>query len=65
MVLDYISKFKSTNVPNSITENTNDELGIISNWQAVNKLSVNANKSNYMVFHPNKMQSSIDAHSWN
>ena len=44
------SKFNSSNVPNSITENINDELGKIRNWLAVNKLSLNASKSNYMVF---------------
>ena len=50
-LISNISNFKSTNAPISTTENINDELGKISNWLAVNKLSLNAGKSNYMVFH--------------
>ena len=49
-LISNISNFKSTNAPISTTESINDELGKISNWLAVNKLSLNAGKSNYMVF---------------
>ena len=35
----------------SITDNINIELDKICDWLAVNKLSLNANKSNYMIFH--------------
>ena len=54
-------KFKSTNVQNSISKNINDELGKISNWLAVNKLSLNASKSNYMVFHHKQKQCNSDS----
>ena len=56
-----ISKFKSTNVQNSISKNINDELGKISNWLAVNKLSLNASKSNYMVFHHKQKHCNSDS----
>ena len=39
ILISNISKFKSTNVLNSISQNINDELGKISNWLAVNKFS--------------------------
>ena len=55
-LISNISKFKSTNVQNGISKNINDELGKISNWLAVNKLSLNASKSNYMVFHHKQKQ---------
>ena len=35
----------------SITDNINIELDKICDWLAVNKLSLNASKSNYMIFH--------------
>ena len=50
-LISNIYKFKSTNVHNSITENINLELCKISDWLAVNKLSLNASKSTYMVIH--------------
>ena len=56
-----ISKFKTTNAPNRSTENINDELGKIRNWLAVNKLSLNASKSNYMVFHHKQKQLNPDS----
>ena len=57
-----ISKFNSTNVPNNITENINDVLGKMSNWLAVNKLYLNASKSNYiMVFHYKRKQCNPDS----
>ena len=46
-----ISNFKSINMQNSITDNINIELDKICDWLAVNKLSLNASKSNYMIFH--------------
>ena len=60
-LISNISKFKSTNVLNSISQNINDELGKISNWLAVNKLSLNASKSNYMVFHHKQKQCNPDS----
>ena len=61
-LISNISKFKSTNVPNSTSQNINDELGKISNWLAVNKLSLNASKrSNYMVFHHKQKQCNPDS----
>ena len=60
-LISNISKFKSTNVQNSISKNINDELGKISNWLAVNKLSLNASKSNYMVFHNKQKQCNYDS----
>ena len=60
-LISNISKFKTTNAPNSTTENINDELGKISNWLAVNKLSLNASKSNYMVFHHKQKQLNPDS----
>ena len=46
-----ISNFKSINMQSSITDNINIELDKICDWLAVNKLSLNASKSNYMIFH--------------
>ena len=46
-----ISNFKSINMRSSITDNINIELDKICDWLAVNKLSLNASKSNYMIFH--------------
>ena len=46
-----ISNFKSSNMQSSITDNINIELDKICDWLAVNKLSLNASKSNYMIFH--------------
>ena len=46
-----ISNFKSINMQSSITDNINIELDTICDWLAVNKLSLNASKSNYMIFH--------------
>ena len=46
-----ISNFKSINMQCSITDNINIELDKICDWLAVNKLSLNASKSNYMIFH--------------
>ena len=49
-----ISNFKSINMQSSITNNINIELDkiiLICDWLAVNKLSLNASKSNYMIFH--------------
>ena len=46
-----ISNFKSINTQSSITDNINIELDKICDWLAVNKLSLNASKSNYMIFH--------------
>ena len=46
-----ISNFKSINKQCSITDNINIELDKICDWLAVNKLSLNASKSNYMIFH--------------
>ena len=46
-----ISNFKSINMQSSITDNINIELDNICDWLAVNKLSLNASKSNYMIFH--------------
>ena len=43
--------FKSINMQSSITDNINIELDKICDWLAVNKLSLNASKSNYMIFH--------------
>ena len=60
-LISNISKFKSTNVQNSISKNIDDELGKISNWLAVNKLSLNASKSNYMVFHHKQKQCNSDS----
>ena len=45
-----ISNFKSINMQSSITD-INIELDTICDWLAVNKLSLNASKSNYMIFH--------------
>ena len=45
------STFKSHNNQLTISENINIELLKISDWIAVNKLSLNAKKSNYMLFH--------------
>ena len=42
-------------------KNINDELCKISNWLAVNKLSLNASKSNYMVFHHKQKQCNPDS----
>ena len=39
------------NLNQQMYQNINDELGKISNWLGVNKLSLNASKSNYMVFY--------------
>ena len=38
-------------ITNLLSENINIELLKISDWIAVNKLSLNAKKSNYMMFH--------------
>ena len=46
-----------TVLPKTLT----DELGKISNWLAVNKLSLNASKSNYMVFHHIQKQCNPDS----
>ena len=46
-----ISNFKSINMQCSITDNINIELDKMCDWLAVNKLSLNASKSNYMIFH--------------
>ena len=46
-----ISNFKSINMQSSITDNINIELDKICDWLAVNKLSLNASKGNYMIFH--------------
>ena len=46
-----ISNSKSINMQRSITGNINIELDKICDWLAVNKLSLNASKSNYMIFH--------------
>ena len=43
--------FKYINMQSSITDNINIELDKICDWLAVNKLSLNASKSNYMNFH--------------
>ena len=46
-----------TVLPKTLTmKNINDELGKISNWLAVNKLSLNASENNYMVFHHKQKQ---------
>ena len=37
--------------PDVISSSINDELSKISDWLSANKLSVNANKSKYMIFH--------------
>ena len=60
-LISNISKCKTTNVPNSTIENINDELGKISNWLAVNKLSLNASKSNCMVFNHKQKQCHPDS----
>ena len=51
--------FKSINMQSSITDNINIELDKICDWLAVNKLSLNGSKSNYMIFHhrQNKLKS--------
>ena len=48
------SKFKSDQVQNgqlTVAENVNLELVKISDWVAVNKLSLNTKKCNFMIFH--------------
>ena len=46
-----ISNFKYINMQSSITDNINIELDKLCDWLAVHKLSLNASKSNYMIFH--------------
>ena len=46
-----ISNSKSINMQCSITDNINIELDKICDWLAVNKLSLNASKSNYTIFY--------------
>ena len=48
-----IYNFKSINMQSSrlFTDNINIELDKICDWLAVNKLSLNASKSNYIIFH--------------
>ena len=54
-VLDFIFSADDTTIPysHSNTENQinliNDELNEVSNWFKANKLSINANKTNYMI----------------
>ncbi len=38
----------------TISEILNNELSMVTNWLKVNKLSLNSNKSKYMIFHTKK-----------
>ena len=43
-----------------MSKTINDELELIANWLCVNKLSINAKKNKYMIFHfPQRNKSSI------
>ena len=50
-----LGSFNSNQNQNSVEQNINDELNKLSGWLEVNKLSLNANKSKFMIFkHLNK-----------
>ena len=51
-LLNTICNFNyETTPPSSLTEKVNRELAKVSDWLAVNKLSLNVNKTKYMIFH--------------
>ena len=51
-----LGSFNSNQNQNSVEQNINEELNKISGWLKVNKLSLNANKSKFMIFkHVNKI----------
>ena len=57
---DYITMYISGKDVNSLIGALNNELVIISNWFISNRLSLNLNKSSFIIFHSSKKSISFD-----
>ena len=49
-LISTLGSFNSNQQQNSVEQSINEELNKISGWLKVNKLSLNANKSKFMIF---------------
>ena len=59
-LLSTLQNFTSKNSNNSLSYNVNAELTKITQWLAVNRLSLNAKKTNMMIFHSKQNKLSIN-----
>ena len=59
MYADDTTLFCDINSIPDVEHSLNAELSKITDWLAANKLSLNANKTKFMVFHSDKKNSSI------
>ena len=57
---DYTNLFFSHKNIHDLQKNLNDELIKVDTWVKCNKLSLNLNKTNFIIFHSNRHQSNLE-----